>query len=57
MRQLQLHPPSLINVLRSTLQHLEEELGSNDASLVELKHTVLQIITELELAKSQRWAA
>ena len=57
MRQIHLKTPSLLNVLRATLRHLEEELGPNDATLLALKQTIVQIIAELELEKSQKLAA
>jgi hypothetical protein len=46
--------PSLIEVLRSTLNRLEqhEDLASDDPALAELKGSILRTITELEVTKT-----
>jgi hypothetical protein len=46
--------PSLIEVLRSTLQRLEqhEDLASDDPALAELKGSILRTIAELEVTKA-----
>jgi hypothetical protein len=46
--------PSLIEVLRSTLERLEqhEDLASDDPALAELKGFILRTITELEVTKT-----
>jgi hypothetical protein len=46
--------PSLIEVLRSTLNRLEqhEDLASDDPALAELKGSILRTITELEVTKA-----
>jgi len=45
--------PILIELLRSTLQRLEEELGlePNDPKLLEFKNTILRSIAEMEVRK------
>ncbi len=51
--------PNLVNVLRSTLEHLKksEELASDDPALAQLKGSLLSNITELEVAKTAKAAA
>lgn len=52
--------PMLVDVLRSTLQHLEEteELKPDDPALQEIKATILRAIAELEIVRmSKRNAA
>lgn len=52
-------PPSLINVLRSTLERIErlEEIDPADPAYVELKRSITRAIGEFELAKSARTEA
>lgn len=47
--------PTLVTLLRSTLQHLEESEGirPNDPAYVELKGSILRSIAELEIEKLQ----
>lgn len=49
-------PPSVVEVLRSTLKRLEttEELASDDPALTGLKESVLSKITELEVARTPK---
>lgn len=48
--------PKLIDLLRSTLEHLEnaEGLEANDPALLEIKSSILRSIAELELAKDKK---
>ena len=45
---------SLVDLLRSTLQHLEEteELEHDDPALLEIKGSILRAIAELEIRRS-----
>jgi hypothetical protein len=48
--------PSLIEVLRSTLNRLEqsEEISSNDPAMAELRGSILRTIAELEVVRIRR---
>lgn len=48
--------PSLVEVLRSTLERLEqnEDLAADDPALAELKATILRAIAELEVGKTPK---
>lgn len=45
--------PTLVTLLRSTLQHLEETEGirPNDPAFLELKNSILRSIAELEIER------
>ncbi len=45
--------PTLVTLLRSTLQHLEEAEGirPNDPAYMELKNSILRSIAELEIER------
>jgi hypothetical protein len=47
-------PPSLIELLRSTLQQVEQsaEVSPNDSSLQKLKSSIVRTIADLEIQKS-----
>lgn len=49
-------PPSIIEMLRTTLNRLEEneELSPADPALIELKNSILRAIGEIELKKMER---
>lgn len=49
--------PSLISILRSTLNRLEQngnELDPSDPAVIELKNSILRTISEIELKKMER---
>ena len=48
--------PDLIQVLRKTLQKLEESehIRPDDRALIELRRSILRMIAELEIAKSSK---
>lgn len=48
--------PKLLDLLRSTLEHLEnaEGLEHDDPALLEIKASILRSIAELELAKERK---
>jgi hypothetical protein len=50
MRQV---TPSLIEVLQSTLAHVERntELPPDDLTMIDLKRSILRVIAELEVSK------
>ena len=47
--------PGLIEILRSTLARVEQKLGlsPNDNAVIELRHSIVRMITELEIAKAR----
>jgi len=47
--------PGLIEILRSTLARVEQKLGlsPHDNAVVELRHSIVRMITELEIAKAR----
>ena len=47
--------PGLIEILRSTLVRVEQKLGlsPHDSAVVELRHSIVRMITELEIAKAR----
>jgi hypothetical protein len=49
-------PPSLINVLRATIERIERsgEIDLGDPAYLELKRSVTRAIAEFELAKSAK---
>jgi len=51
--------PTLIDVLRSTLRHLEEseELKPDDPALLEIKGSILRAIAELEIIRMNKRSA
>jgi len=51
-------PPNLTEILCLTLARVEEhsDLPPNDPALVQLRHLVLSLIAELELAKTNKAA-
>jgi hypothetical protein len=50
--------PALAELLRSTLQHLEEteNLSSDDPALLEIKSHILRAIAELEIRRASKIA-
>lgn len=49
--------PSLVAILRSTLERLEQqngELDPNDPAVIELKNSILRALGEIELKKMER---
>jgi hypothetical protein len=52
-------PPTLIDLLRSTLKQMErdEEFSSDDPAALELKASLLRAIAELELRKADKISA
>lgn len=51
--------PTLVDVLRSTLRHLEEteELRPDDPALLEIKSSIVRAIADLEISRQQPYAA
>jgi hypothetical protein len=47
----------LMGILGKTLEHLEQNSDPNDPAIQNLKHSILLIIAEFELIKSEREAA
>lgn len=47
----------LLNILGKTLEHLEQNSDPSDPAIQNLKHSILLIIAEFELIKSEREAA
>jgi hypothetical protein len=48
---------ALLNILAKTLEHLEQNSDPNDPAIQHLKHSILLMIAEFELIKSERHAA
>jgi hypothetical protein len=50
--------PNLIEILRSTLARVEQtaNLRPNDPAVIQLRHAVLSLITELEIEKTRKAA-
>lgn len=48
---------TLINILGKTLEHLERNNDPNDPAVQHLKHSILLVIAEFELIKSEADAA
>ena len=53
---VQSSPPTLIGVLRTTLERIEraEEIDTSDLAFAELKHSITRAIAELEVKKSAK---
>jgi len=53
---VQLPPPTLVGVLRTTLERIErsQEIDTSDPAFVELKHSITRAIAELEVKKSAK---
>lgn len=56
---VQLPPPTLVGVLRTTLERIErsQEIDTSDPAFVELKHSITRAIAELEVKKSAKLGA
>lgn len=56
---VQSSPPTLIGVLRTTLERIEraEEIDTSDPAFLELKHSITRAIAELEVKKSAKLGA
>jgi hypothetical protein len=48
---------TLISILGKTLEHLEQHNDPSDPAIQHLKHSILLIIAEFELIKSEQDAA
>jgi hypothetical protein len=48
---------ALMGILGKTLEHLEQNSDPHDPAVQHLKHSLLLIIAEFELVKSEREAA
>ena len=48
---------ALLNILAKTLEHLEENSDPHDPAIQHLKHSILLIMAEFELMKSEKEAA
>jgi hypothetical protein len=48
---------ALLNILAKTLEHMEQNSDPNDPAVQHLKHSLLLIIAEFELIKSEKKAA
>lgn len=48
---------TLLNILGKTLEHLEQNSNPDDPAIQQLKHSILLVIAEFELMKSDEEAA